>query len=236
MKMEIPYKVEYRKVKHPRLEFKGLELLVILPLGMDNPLKLIEKRKAWILRKWNAIQEVIKRVGTPKDFMIFGETYTVENTAEKPRISHSEKKIYLDSKNPGHLKVIYKQLQKLMKSKAEPIVEEYTAKIGLKPNKILIRKLKTKWGSCSSNGNITLNLKLVCLPEKAIRYVIFHEVTHLKQKKHNGVFWQIISEEYPDYKEYETRLLEYWFITEQLFQNLQNPSSRSESLQSMKLY
>jgi predicted metal-dependent hydrolase len=57
--------------------------------------------------------------------------------------------------------------------------------------------------------------------------VIFHEVTHLKQKKHNGVFWQIISEEYPDYKEYEKRLLEYWFITEQLFQNLQNHNTKT---------
>jgi predicted metal-dependent hydrolase len=222
--MEIPYKVEHRKVKYPRLEFKGLQLLVILPPEMDEPSKLIEKRKTWILRKWNTIQEAIKRAGTPTDFTIFGETYTIETTTEKPRISHSEKKIYLDYRKPRHLKIIYKQLRTLMKLKAKLILKEYAAKLGFKANKILIRRLETKWGSCSTEGNITLNLKLVCLPEQIIRYVIFHEVTHLKQKRHNQLFWQMIRKEYPDYKEYEKKLLEYWFATELLFQNLIKPS------------
>jgi predicted metal-dependent hydrolase len=49
---------------------------------------------------------------------------------------------------------------------------------------------------------------------------MLHELTHLKHKRHNHIFWQTIKHEYPNYKEYEQKLLEYWFITEMLFKNL----------------
>jgi len=220
--MEIPYKIEYRKVKYPRLEFKGLELLIILPPEIKEPSKIIEKRKAWIQRKWNIIQEAIKKAGMPKDFMIFGETYLIEKTKtiEKPIISLTEKKIYLDRENLKHSNLILNQLKKLLKMKVKSIIAEYTSKYGLQINKILIKRQQTKWGSCSGKKNITLNLKLVCLPDQILRYIIFHELTHLKHKRHNQAFWQAISQEYPNYKEYEQKLLEYWFITEMLFKNL----------------
>jgi hypothetical protein len=153
--------------------------------------------------------------------MIFGETYTIENTTtEKPRINHAEKKIHLNYENPEYYKTILSQLKKLLKIKVKPIVEEYAAKFELQPNKILIKRQQTKWGSCSSKKNISLNLKLVCLPEQTIRYIIFHELTHLKYKRHNQTFWQTISQEFTNYKEQEQKLLEYWFTTELLFQNL----------------
>jgi predicted metal-dependent hydrolase len=219
--MEIPYKVEYRKVKYPRLEFKGLQLLVILPLEVDEPTKILEKREVWIRRKWNIILETIKKAGAPKGFMVFGETYTIENTAiEKPMINYAERKIYLNYEDHRQYKEILKQLKKLLEVKVKPIIEEYTAKFSLQPNKILIRRHRTKWGSCSDKRNIALNIKLVCLPEQTLRYIIFHEITHLKHKRHNQAFWQTISQEFPNYKEQERKLQEYWFTTELLFRNM----------------
>jgi predicted metal-dependent hydrolase len=153
--------------------------------------------------------------------MIFGETYTIENTTtERPTINHKEKKIHLNYENNSYPRIILNQLKKLLKVRVKPIVEEYASKFGFKPNKILIKRQQTKWGSCSGRKNITLNLKLVCLPEQTIRYIIFHELTHLKHKRHNQAFWQTISQEFPNYKKQEQKLLEYWFTTELLFQNL----------------
>jgi len=104
--------------------------------------------------------------------------------------------------------------------KIKPIIEEYVKKYGVHPNKIIIRRQQTKWGSCSDRKNISLNLKLVCLPEEVIRYIILHEMTHLKYKRHNQTFWQIINQEFPNYKEQEQKLLEYWFATELFFKDL----------------
>ncbi|MEM2914439.1 MAG: M48 family metallopeptidase, partial [Candidatus Bathyarchaeia archaeon] len=106
------------------------------------------------------------------------------------------------------------------KKKLEEIIGEYSAKTGFKPEKITIRRQRTKWGSCSKEGNISLNLKLICLPEETIRYIVHHEATHIKHRKHNRAFWQTISQEHPNYKQIEKKLLEQWFKTEKLLQNL----------------
>jgi predicted metal-dependent hydrolase len=224
--MEIPYKIEHRKVKYPRLEFRGLQLLVILPQEIQDPSEILTKRKEWIQRRWEKIEEAVRKSIDRKDFMIFGEPYKIRNISIKdPIIDFSEKKIYLDYKNPRHLIAILNQLRNLLKRKVEAVIEEYADKFGYKPNKIYIKRQQTKWGSCSGKKNITLNLRLVCLPEQIINYVIFHELTHIVYKRHDKKFWDTICRRYPNYIEQEQKLLEYWFTTEVLFKNLEKLTS-----------
>ena len=88
--------------------------------------------------------------------------------------------------------------------------------MGLKVNKVTLRKMKTRWGSCSSLGNISINTRLKYLPKDLIKYVIHHEVCHLKIRKHNKQYWSLVSKEYPDYKKYEDELSIYWFLVKDL--------------------
>ena len=78
-------------------------------------------------------------------------------------------------------------------------------------NKIYFRTMKTKWASCSSKRNLTINNLMRFLPEHILRYVIFHEIAHLKGKRHNGRFWKMISKKFVNYKELERDLFVYWF-------------------------
>jgi hypothetical protein len=71
--------------------------------------------------------------------------------------------------------------------------------------------MKTKWASHSKNGNLTVNTLLKYLPENIIAYIIYHEVTHAIERKHNEKFWRIITKKFPDYKTKEKDLLTYWF-------------------------
>ncbi len=61
---------------------------------------------------------------------------------------------------------------------------------GFSYNKVFIRNQKTRWGSCSAKNNISLNMKLVLLPEELRDYVILHELVHTQKKNHSSKFWQ----------------------------------------------
>lgn len=72
-------------------------------------------------------------------------------------------------------------------------------------------KMRTKWASCNSKGNISINILMKDMPEELIDYVVNHEVAHLKQMGHNKKFWGIIARRFPHYKELEKELSIYWF-------------------------
>ncbi|MBU4075475.1 MAG: M48 family metallopeptidase, partial [Euryarchaeota archaeon] len=72
--------------------------------------------------------------------------------------------------------------------------------------------IKSKWGSCSPNKNLTINTLLKYLPENLIEYVIFHEMVHLIERKHNKLFWKFIAIKFDNYEEKEKELFEYWFL------------------------
>lgn len=91
-------------------------------------------------------------------------------------------------------------------------VEDFGEEIKADPNKIRLIEMKTKWGSCSSAGNLTFNKLLRFLPEEVIEYVIYHEMCHLKYLKHNKGFWDLIEKKYSDHKKFEEKLFGYWFL------------------------
>ena len=76
-------------------------------------------------------------------------------------------------------------------------------------NKVFIRNQKTRWGSCSSENNINLNVKLIRLPDEVIDYVILHELVHTRIKNHSNAFWTELDRLVGDAKKIHSRLKEY---------------------------
>ena len=85
-------------------------------------------------------------------------------------------------------------------------IEKYSRLLKVKPNKVRIKDLKYAWGSCSSKKNISINMKLANKNEKAIEYVVLHEMCHLKHMNHSEKFWNLIEQFMPEYKEYRAML------------------------------
>ena len=80
-------------------------------------------------------------------------------------------------------------------------VSYFAKQIGVTYGKITIRNQKTRWGSCSSKGNLNFNCLLMLTPPEVIDYVIVHELCHRKEMNHSGTFWAEVEKVIPDYKE-----------------------------------
>lgn len=83
--------------------------------------------------------------------------------------------------------------------------------LGVKPERVYFREMKTKWASLGPGGSLTLNTWMRQLPEELIRYIIFHELAHAVEKRHNENFWKIIARKFDDHQDRERDLFVYWF-------------------------
>lgn len=76
----------------------------------------------------------------------------------------------------------------------------------LLPTGLTIRAQKTRWGSCSSRGRISLNWRLLLLPDRLSDYVLTHELCHLRHMNHSPAFWSLLGHVMPDYIEREQEM------------------------------
>lgn len=80
-------------------------------------------------------------------------------------------------------------------------VSYFAKQIGVTYGKITIRNQKTRWGSCSSKGNLNFNCLLMLMPPEVIDYVVVHELCHRKQMNHSKAFWKEVEKILPNYKD-----------------------------------
>jgi len=92
---------------------------------------------------------------------------------------------------------IKKVLAEVCRKEAKEILPartcELASQFGFVYQKVFIKNLKSKWGSCSSNGNINLNLSLMLLPDHLIDYIILHELAHTREHNHGPGFWKLLN-------------------------------------------
>ena len=90
-----------------------------------------------------------------------------------------------------------------------PRVAMYAERVGVSYGRITIRHQRTRWGSCSTKGNLNFNCLLMLTPPEVIDYVIVHELCHRKEMNHSARFWALVAAVLPNYAEQKRWLREH---------------------------
>ncbi len=85
----------------------------------------------------------------------------------------------------------------------------YAALMGVTYGRISIREQKTRWGSCSSKGNLNFNWRLIFAPDEVLDYIVVHELAHRREMNHSSAFYHIVETVLPDYKKEQKWLREH---------------------------
>ena len=102
---------------------------------------------------------------------------------------------------PGLSKEERTRLQQEACRKIPERIAYFAEKIGVSYGRITLRQQKTRWGSCSANGNLNFNWLLILAPPEVLDYVVVHELCHRRQMNHSQAFWNEVSAVLPGYKE-----------------------------------
>lgn len=111
------------------------------------------------------------------------------------------------------IKIKRKKIPENKRKEARELVirrlEYFNETYNLKFHKVFIRSQKTRWGSCSSQGNLNFNFRIIELESDLQDYIIVHELCHLKHFNHGTEFWEMVSIKIPNYKYLKKRLAKF---------------------------
>ena len=188
----------------------GLVKVVVPNQISDFTIKeLINKRMSWIRKKLqdgsNITPVIVKEYVDGESFTYLGNNYQLKSlVASVSSVKVTSDSIYvsLPKKSKENIKSL---LEHWYEEKAIEILTEktnsYAKIIGVSPTAISVGDFKSKWGSCSIEGKISYNWKIIIAPHKILDYVVIHELCHMLEHNHSKKYWRHVKNYCNDFKE-----------------------------------
>ena len=217
----IPYDLRRGKPNRVRLSFaEDMTLRIETSTGHLGHFErdFLESKSRWILKAFRSRKEALSQrdeflAGLDREIPILGENTPVRFEADRRTWFRYEKDCFTVFA-PAHYirahkkKLLFFALKEYATRHLDRRVAEWSEVLGLEYNRLRVKDLKSKWGSCSALRNINLNWQLIFLEEALVDYVIVHEFMHLREMNHSPRFWAHVAEHCPDYKQLRQQLKE----------------------------
>jgi len=195
------------RLKHSYISVgKNLEIVVKTPTPSKRFLEsLLLEKEAWIRKQLSKIKSVPKQeISLEDELLLFGEVYSIDSQqATKLRDILNNIKVKNSAKVLKAYDNFYKELaQEYLSSR----LEYFASIMQLNYSEVKFKKLKSRWGSCSSHRVITLNTRLMLIEKELIDYVIVHELSHLVHMNHSKEFHNHVESYLTDSKAIRAKL------------------------------
>ncbi len=226
---EIPYTVRVsRRAKYARLKISPHDgLVVVVPEHFDRKRVpgLVESRREWITkvqgsferRRLEGVSDTGRSLPSMMELNGIGESWRVSYRDEsRPRLTVREvsEGALLVSGPLSDEAACRAALEHWLKRRAGqrlmPQLERLASIHGFTYSSAAVRKQRSRWGSCSSKGRISLNLKLLFLPPLLVRYIMLHELCHTRHMNHSRRYWGEVARFDPDYAEHDREMRHAW--------------------------
>lgn len=202
-------------------------LTVVVPLGYDEEKipAILSRKKAWIADAMaRAVQT--RRFLEPRSSRYLPEQLSLRAVGETWTVVYRR-----DGKSPGvslhasngtitmvggtvtrdaAIRKLNEWLRRRVRDSLFPIALSLAHRYHLPLRHLMVKSQRTRWASCSAQKNLALNTKLLFLPPDLVRYVLFHELCHLREMSHSRQFWLLVQAACPDYRALDARLREAW--------------------------
>ena len=179
----------------------------------DNRIReIIDRRTPWIKRKLKEASE--RPVIKPKEY-VSGENFPYLGRNYRFKVLVGDEVFislqdgYLqatvsetDKTSPATIRsLLLSWYQEQARMRLEEKTERFARIIGVEPRSVTTKEYKSRWGSCSVNGDIRYNWKLILAPHPIVDYVVVHELCHMLEHNHSSRYWKHVKYYVPDYKE-----------------------------------
>lgn len=221
----IEYELIYSQRKTLAIHvYPDASILVDAPL--DSPVELVaqkvKKRGGWILRQIKTLETAppppyTKQYVSGETYRYLGRQYqlkVMENTSTSVRLLAGYIHVYVDDKtNREKIKTLlenwYQNQARFVFKERLDICFPRVQHLNVGYPELSIRDMRLRWGSCSPNGVISLNIKLIQVPKPYIDYVILHELCHLEEPNHSFAFYSLLDRILPNWRTIRSQLNEF---------------------------
>ena len=206
------------RVRYARLQIKpfgGLEVVIPPRFPRHQVPGLVARHAGWARRQLAKQSQLRQSVSLPAQLSLaFDNSSTPVIYTADPLQTNLElfaelaaEKIVIDAANHRERS---RQLRRWVRRRAwqsfPVLLGEISTRTGLGFNKLSIRSQKTRWGSCSVRGNISLNDQLLFMPPATVEYLMVHELCHTRHLNHSKAFWELVEQHCPEYRRHEKLL------------------------------
>jgi predicted metal-dependent hydrolase len=217
MPVIMPAVTEYTLRRSPRARRVRVSVesdgAVAVTLPRRAPLKAadeaVRELAPWVERRRRALARAAAEVArTPGTVPYLDRELTVVEQRGRTRV-HRRGDVLLVPAGPGREAALERWYRRAARAEIAPRLDAAVARAGTSYASLTIRGQRTRWASCSSNGAMSFNWRLLLAPEAVLDYVIEHEVCHLEVMDHSPRFWRLLERRVPDWRAHARWLRRY---------------------------
>jgi predicted metal-dependent hydrolase len=160
----------------------------------------VSELRPWIERRLGEAQEVLDRIAARAGTLPYlGTSLELVPQTGRTRAHRSGERLLVPAEDARP--ALERFYRRAARAEIEPRLDRATALTGSAYSGLSIRAQRTRWASCSADGRMSFNWRLLLAPERVLDYVVWHEVCHLDILEHSPRFWALLGRRWPGYRE-----------------------------------